>query len=38
MRTIDVRSDTITKPTIEMREAMKNAVVGDNVYNQDFCK
>jgi threonine aldolase len=35
MRTIDVRSDTITKPTLEMREAMKNAVVGDNVYNQD---
>ena len=28
---IDLRSDTITKPTQEMREAMANAIVGDDV-------
>lgn len=32
---VDLRSDTISKPTEEMREAMKNAVVGDDVYNED---
>jgi HD-GYP domain-containing protein (c-di-GMP phosphodiesterase class II)/ribonuclease BN (tRNA processing enzyme) len=32
---IDFRSDTVTKPTIEMRQAMKNAVVGDDVYEDD---
>lgn len=35
MRTIDVRSDTVTKPTPEMREAMAKAVVGDDVYGED---
>ena len=35
MRIIDLRSDTITKPTEAMREAMKNAIVGDDVLNED---
>ncbi|KAH9499582.1 putative low-specificity L-threonine aldolase 2 [Bulinus truncatus] len=32
---IDLRSDTVTKPTARMREAMKNAEVGDDVYEED---
>ncbi len=32
---IDLRSDTVTKPTPEMREAMANAEVGDDVYGED---
>ena len=32
---IDLRSDTITKPTKAMREAMYNAEVGDDVYGED---
>ncbi len=32
---IDLRSDTITKPTSEMRKAMYNAEVGDDVYKED---
>ncbi len=32
---IDFRSDTVTKPTLKMREAMFNAVVGDDVYGDD---
>ncbi len=32
---IDLRSDTVTKPTPEMREAMAQAVVGDDVYLED---
>ncbi|OIJ12484.1 threonine aldolase [Anaerobacillus alkalilacustris] len=32
---IDLRSDTITKPTKEMREAMFLAEVGDDVYGED---
>lgn len=32
---IDLRSDTVTKPTIEMRQAAFDAVVGDDVYNED---
>jgi threonine aldolase len=32
---IDLRSDTITRPTQEMREAMANAIVGDDVYGED---
>jgi len=35
MRTVDLRSDTITKPTPEMREAMARAEVGDDVYGED---
>ena len=32
---IDLRSDTVTKPTREMREAMMNAEVGDDCYGED---
>ncbi|WP_099159956.1 low-specificity L-threonine aldolase [Virgibacillus ndiopensis] len=32
---IDLRSDTVTKPTAEMRQAAFEAVVGDDVYNED---
>ena len=32
---IDFRSDTVTKPTKEMRLAMANAIVGDDVYEDD---
>ncbi|KAG0410605.1 hypothetical protein HPB47_012281 [Ixodes persulcatus] len=34
-RVVDLRSDTITKPTPEMRQAMKDAVVGDDVFKED---
>jgi len=33
--TIDHRSDTVTQPTDEMRQAMCTAVVGDLQYNDD---
>lgn len=33
--TVDLRSDTVTKPTQEMREAMKDAEVGDDVMKED---
>jgi threonine aldolase len=32
---IDLRSDTVTKPTPAMREAMASAPVGDDVYGED---
>lgn len=32
---IDLRSDTVTKPTLEMRQAAFDAVVGDDVYGED---
>ena len=32
---IDLRSDTLTKPTVAMREAMTQAEVGDDVYAED---
>jgi len=32
---IDLRSDTVTKPTPEMRKAMSEAVVGDDVFGED---
>lgn len=32
---IDLRSDTVTKPTAEMRQAMFDAEVGDDVYGDD---
>jgi len=35
MDIIDLRSDTVTKPTPEMREAMAKAEVGDDVYEND---
>lgn len=34
-RVIDLRSDTVTEPTEEMREAMARAVVGDDVLGDD---
>ncbi len=33
--TVDLRSDTVTKPTAEMRRAMAEAEVGDDVYGED---
>lgn len=35
MKYIDLRSDTVTLPTQEMRAAMAAAVVGDDVYEDD---
>ena len=32
---IDLRSDTVTQPTAEMRAAMAAAPVGDDVYGED---
>ena len=32
---VDLRSDTVTKPTPEMRRAMADAQVGDDVYGED---
>lgn len=34
-QTIDLRSDTVTRPTPEMRAAMAAAEVGDDVYGED---
>jgi threonine aldolase len=34
-RMIDLRSDTVTKPTPSMRRAMAEAEVGDDVYGED---
>ena len=33
--TVDLRSDTLTRPTAEMRRAMADAEVGDDVYGED---
>ena len=35
MNWIDLRSDTVTRPTAAMRDAMANADVGDDVYGED---
>jgi threonine aldolase len=35
MSYIDLRSDTVTKPTPEMRKFMANAPVGDDIYGED---
>lgn len=35
MKTIDLRSDTVTQPTPAMRQAMAEAEVGDDVYGED---
>jgi threonine aldolase len=35
MEIIDLRSDTVTKPSPAMREAMASAEVGDDVYGED---
>lgn len=32
---IDLRSDTVTKPTERMRDAMRDAVVGDDILGED---
>src|SRR6185312_12625285 len=32
---VDLRSDTVTRPTAAMREAMLAAAVGDDVYGED---
>jgi threonine aldolase len=32
---VDLRSDTVTRPTAEMRRAMTEAEVGDDVYGED---
>ena len=35
MDLIDLRSDTVTRPTPGMRKAMASAEVGDDVYGED---
>jgi len=35
MNPIDLRSDTVTKPTPGMRDAMRDAEVGDDVFGED---
>jgi threonine aldolase len=35
VKRIDLRSDTVTRPTAAMREAMARAEVGDDVYGED---
>ena len=35
MKYIDLRSDTVKEPIVEMLDAMRNAVVGDDVYGDD---
>ncbi len=35
MRIVDLRSDTVTRPTEAMRQAMYSAEVGDDVYKED---
>ena len=32
---VDLRSDTISKPTQQMRDAMASAEVGDDVFEED---
>jgi threonine aldolase len=35
METLDFRSDTLTRPSAQMRQAMAEAEVGDDVYGED---
>ena len=35
MKTIDLRSDTVTRPTAAMLAAMTSAAVGDDVWGDD---
>jgi len=35
MSFVDLRSDTVTQPTPAMRRAIAEAIVGDDVYNED---
>jgi len=32
---VDLRSDTVTRPTTGMRQAMTQALVGDDVFGDD---
>ena len=32
---VDLRSDTVTRPSVAMYEAMREAAVGDDVYGED---
>ncbi len=34
-RAVDLRSDTVTRPTAAMRDAIRDAVVGDDVFHDD---
>jgi threonine aldolase len=34
-KVVDLRSDTVTKPSVEMRKFMASAEVGDDVYGED---
>ncbi|MCJ8322245.1 MAG: beta-eliminating lyase-related protein, partial [Colwellia sp.] len=34
---IDLRSDTVTRPSDSMRKAIAEAIVGDDVYGDDPC-
>lgn len=34
-KTIDFRSDTVTQPSLEMKQAMLNAPLGDDVFGED---
>lgn len=34
-KVIDIRSDTVTKPSAAMYEAMVSAPVGDDIYEED---
>ncbi len=36
MKVIDLRSDTLTKPSLSMRKAIYHAVVGDNAFEEDL--
>jgi threonine aldolase len=35
MRTVDLRSDTVTQPTPQMRDAISHADLGDDVFGED---
>ena len=35
MRIVDLRSDTVTTPTLKMRQVMKDAEVGDDGFGED---
>ena len=35
MQEVDLRSDTVTHPSPEMREAIANAKIGDDVFSDD---
>ncbi|MFZ5647712.1 MAG: low-specificity L-threonine aldolase [Bacillota bacterium] len=35
IRIVDLRSDTVTLPSLEMREAMAHSKVGDDIYGED---